>query len=178
MFVNAYLKQVFDNKTSRMPSHQVQVLRTILQLNDVLTGTERIINTPLPLAYSIVIGQITWAYILLLPFQLFSKLGWGTIPGTLFIAYVILGVAEIGREIENPFGYDKNDLPLDAFCDHIRRDIDILMSRAPPDFSSIVNSGDNKLLSPLSGQLGGDAWADRSTQEIRAALAGKPRLGY
>lgn len=30
-----------------------------MAMNDVLTGTERVLNTPLPIAYRIAIGQIT-----------------------------------------------------------------------------------------------------------------------
>ena len=67
-------------------------------------------------------------YILLLPFQLYKLLGYITIPASVFAAYIILGIALIGREIENPFGTDVNDLPLDAFCLQIRKDVDIIMS--------------------------------------------------
>jgi ion channel-forming bestrophin family protein len=30
------------------------------------------------------------------------------------VAYAMFGIDEIGVEIEDPFGYDPNDLPLDA----------------------------------------------------------------
>jgi putative membrane protein len=52
-------------------------------MNDVLAGTERVLSTPLPLAYRIAISQITWVYVLVLPFQLYGELGWITIPGTI-----------------------------------------------------------------------------------------------
>ena len=55
-----------------------------------------------------------------------------TIPGTLFATYIILGIALIGREIENPFGDDVNDLPLDSFCQDICRDIDVITSKRAP----------------------------------------------
>ena len=75
-------------------------------LTDILTGVERVVNTPLPIAYSIAISQITWAYVLALPFQLYKVLGWITIPGTVVAGYIILGLATIGRELEDPFGHD------------------------------------------------------------------------
>ena len=50
-------------------------------LNEVLTETERVRDTPLPEAYVIAISQIAWIYILVLPFQLIGTLGWITIPG-------------------------------------------------------------------------------------------------
>lgn len=52
-------------------------------LNEVATGTERVLDTPLPIAYTIAISQIAWIYVLVLPFQLYTTLQWVTIPGSL-----------------------------------------------------------------------------------------------
>ena len=112
------------------PTYQGSIAANIASMNEVLAGTERVLNTPLPIAYSIAISQITWVYVLVLPFQLFDSLKWITIPGSMVAAYIILGIAAIGREIENPFGLDANDLPLDAFCLQIAREIDVIRSRA------------------------------------------------
>ena len=42
----------------------------------------------------------------------------------LFSFIVSVLYEEIGLEIENPFGYDPNDLPLDAICNTIKYDIE------------------------------------------------------
>lgn len=55
----------------------------LCSLNEVLTGTERVLDTPLPVAYSISIAQIAWIYVLVLPFQLYPALEWITIPGSI-----------------------------------------------------------------------------------------------
>lgn len=55
----------------------------IASLNEVLTGTERVLDTPLPAAYSIAIAQISWIYVVLLPFQLYKFLHWTTIPASM-----------------------------------------------------------------------------------------------
>lgn len=81
-----------------------QLLGCLATMTDVLTQSERVLNTPLPEAYTIAFSQITLMYILTLPFQLVGPLGWIAIPGTLAGAYIILGLATIGHEIENPFG--------------------------------------------------------------------------
>jgi predicted membrane chloride channel (bestrophin family) len=52
-------------------------------LNEILTGTERVLDTPLPAAYSIAISQISWVYVMLLPFQLYNFLHWTTIPASI-----------------------------------------------------------------------------------------------
>ncbi|KAF2465294.1 UPF0187-domain-containing protein [Lindgomyces ingoldianus] len=173
--LSAYMKTIYDNGTFKVSIYQTQSLNALTTMNDVLTGTDRILNTPLPIAYSIAIGQITWVYILLLPFQLFKSLGWVTIPASMFSAYIILGIALIGREIENPFGVDVNDLPLDSFCNQIRQDIDVIISRPPPETDDFVNQEDNMLLHPLS-HLGYASWDGKSVQEIRDALKAKPDL--
>ena len=175
--LSAYMKTLYDNGTFKVSIYQTQSLNALTTFNDVLVGTDRILNTPLPIAYSIAISQITWVYILLLPFQLYKLLGYITIPASVFAAYIILGIALIGREIENPFGDDVNDLPLDAFCEQIRKDVDIIMSRPAPSVEEVVMHPDNMLLYPLS-EMGSEGWAAKSVAEIRDALASKPGLHF
>jgi hypothetical protein len=145
-------------------------------LTEIQTGTERVLNTPLPEAYSIVISQITWIYVLALPFQLYKSLSWVTIPGSLLAAYIILGIAAIGKEIENPFGHDVNDLPLDSFCNELSEELDILMSKPAPTLESFVQRKENLLFWPLSGS-GWESWNGRSVGEIRDALGARVKVG-
>jgi predicted membrane chloride channel (bestrophin family) len=175
--LSAYLKTIYTNETLTLSIYQTQSMNAVMTMNDVLTGTERILNTPLPLAYSIAISQITWTYILLLPFQLYPQLGWVTIPASVFAAYIILGLAYIGAEIENPFGEDVNDLPLDLFCAQIRKDVDTIMSRPAPKTEMFVEHEGNMLLYPLSRQ-GYGFWAGKEVGEIREALMAKPEVAF
>lgn len=141
-------------------------------LNEVLTGTERVLDTPLPTAYSIAISQIAWVYVLVLPFQLYNALNWITIPASLVASYIILGLATIGSEIENPFGHDVNDLPLDTYCRQIAVELDIITATPAPKVDDFMARPDNLVLFPLS-QNGYTEWKDRSTEDIRAALRTK-----
>lgn len=148
-----------------------------MQLNEVLVGVERVLQTPLPIAYSIAISQITWVYVMMLPFQLWDDLRWVTIPGCIFAAYIILGIAAIGREIENPFGMDVNDLPLEAYCEELECDLDYTMSNPAPKVggpSSFMRSAQNQVLWPLS-QKSFDDWMRRGKQDIRDALMTKTK---
>jgi hypothetical protein len=144
-------------------------------LNDVLTGTERVLNTPLPVAYSIAISQITWVYVFLLPFQLVSGLGWITIPATVAAAYIILGILFIGREIENPFGVDVNDLPLESFCAQIASELDVLASKTKHRNAEWVENMENRVLWPLSSS-GWHVWMHRGTERVRQAVKTKTEL--
>lgn len=67
---------IAEGRLKGAPIYQMQCINSLQTLNDVMTGCDRILNTPLPLAYSICIAQITYTYIILLPFQIYAKLGW------------------------------------------------------------------------------------------------------
>lgn len=88
-------------------------------LVDCLGGCERIVQTPLPFAYVVHLRRALLLYCGTLPFVLVEALGVYTIPATLLVAYVLLGIEEIGVEIESPFGDAPNDLPLDRICSSI-----------------------------------------------------------
>ena len=70
-------------------------------------------------------------YCLLLPFQLVNDIGWWTGAIVGLISFTLFGIEEIGVEIENPFGYDFNDLPLDAICGTMLRNIKDLIAFSP-----------------------------------------------
>lgn len=167
-----YLEVVIQNKTLSVGGHQGQYLTQLGSLAEVLTGTERVVSTPLPVAYSISIAQITWAWVTVLPFQLVQPLGWATIPGAMAGAYMVLGLAQIGHELEDPFGHDVNDLPLDHYCQEIANDIDALTSAPPPDCERWLVARDAHVLHPVN-PAGYKYWAQRSMPEIRAALRAK-----
>ncbi|KAJ7482182.1 Bestrophin, RFP-TM, chloride channel-domain-containing protein [Mycena galericulata] len=93
-----------------------------------LATLEHILTTPLPFVYSVHISTV-WLYLFLLPFQLVNDFHWHTVPAVCVGAFIYLGFVSAGEEIEQPFGYDENDLDLDMFCqDIIREDIESLKS--------------------------------------------------
>lgn len=98
-------------------------------LVDYLGSCERIHRTPMPFAYMVHVRRVLLIYCYSLPLALVRDYDWWTIPATLFVAFVMLGIEEIGVEIENPFGNDDNDLPLEAFCETIRRNVEEMAGR-------------------------------------------------
>ncbi|AFZ12717.1 hypothetical protein Cri9333_1832 [Crinalium epipsammum PCC 9333] len=124
-----YLQQQYQRGNAVLHySHVVFLQTTVKSMMESLGHCERILRTPLPLAYSIHLKQLLLIYCLLLPFQLVKDLGWGTGIFVGLISFTLLGIEEIGLEIENPFGYDPNDLPLDTICDTIKYDIEEFIS--------------------------------------------------
>ncbi|CDM29465.1 hypothetical protein DTO013E5_5199 [Penicillium roqueforti] len=170
--LSAYMDSCVVNGTLVSTLHQGQAIAMVATLNEILTGTERVLDTPLPTAYSIAIAQISWIYILVLPFQLYNALEWMTIPASIVAAYIILGLATIGSEIENPFGQDVNDLPLDTYCRQIALEMDIMTAVPRPNVDDFMSRAENLVLFPLS-QLGYPEWKERSVDDIRSALRAK-----
>ncbi|KAF9580631.1 hypothetical protein BGW38_002649, partial [Lunasporangiospora selenospora] len=104
------------------------MLSSINSMVDIFTNMERIVFTPIPLAYSIHLRQVVYLYCLALPFTFIDSLKWGTIPLMALVSFTLFGMEGIGREIENPFGKDSNDLHMDEFCQDLKRELDYIVN--------------------------------------------------
>jgi putative membrane protein len=51
----------------------------------------------------------------------------------MILNFIFFGIEEIGVEIEDPFGEDDNDLPLERFCETIERNLMALAQQPIPD---------------------------------------------
>jgi len=92
-------------------------------LVDIIGSCERIHKTPLPFAYVVHLRRALVLYCATLPVALVSSFGWATVPIVFGLTYVMLGIEEIGVEIEDPFGGDDNDLPLEQITDGIQNSV-------------------------------------------------------
>ncbi|WP_432714783.1 bestrophin family protein [Pedobacter sp.] len=108
-------------REGKMSAQQLVLLNEDLnQFTNVCGGCERIRNTPIPFSYSTFIKKFVFFYVATLPFGLVLSLGYYMVPIIPFILYVLASLELIAEEIENPFGYDANDLPLDDICTNIK----------------------------------------------------------
>ncbi|WP_138505060.1 bestrophin family protein [Nostoc sp. PA-18-2419] len=129
-WIGDYLQQQYNRNC--INSYQLTAMQELLNnLVDNLGACERILKTPMPLAYAIHLKQLLILYCLLLPFQIVDSLGWWTGLVAALVGFTVFGIEAIGFEIENPFGYDANDLPLDAICNTMKCNIDDLTSLTP-----------------------------------------------
>ena len=134
LLIGEYLQEQFERDC--INSYQLTAMLKLLDaMVNVLGGCERILKTPIPVAYSIHLKQLLLIYCLTLPFQLVTELAWWTAPIVSVISFTVFGIEQIGIEIENPFGHDANDLPLESICQTIRINIEELIN-----FISIQNS--------------------------------------
>jgi ion channel-forming bestrophin family protein len=112
--------------------HQLNFIQQLINLLvDSLGGCERILRTPIPFAYAIHLKQLLLLYCVLLSFLLANSLQLATAPVVALISFTLFGIEEIGIEIENPFGHDPNDLPLDTICQNISNNVEELISQTP-----------------------------------------------
>jgi putative membrane protein len=120
-----------------------QLNQHVHELSLVHTGCDRIATTPIPFAYSVLLNRTVYGFCLLLPFSLGAMLGLATPLLVGLLAYTFLGLDALSSEIEEPFGTQSNDLPLDAMVRNI--EIDLLSSLGRPTPPPIQAQHDNLL---------------------------------
>ena len=133
-WIGDYLQLQYQR--DRIEVHQLAEMHSLLNgLVDCLGACERILKTPMPLAYAIHLKQLILLYCLSLPFQMVGNLEWWTPPVVALISFTLFGIEAIGIEIENPFGRDPNDLPLDSICETMLKNIQDLAHLTPSTHS-------------------------------------------
>ena len=105
------------------PEELITLNNEMQSFSDVCGACERIKNTPIPYSYSAFIKKFIFIYVMTLPFGFAFNLGYYAIPVVAFIFYVLASLELIAEEIEDPFGKDNNDLPMQMISDNIRRNV-------------------------------------------------------
>ncbi|MCX7567748.1 bestrophin family ion channel [Sulfitobacter sp. F26169L] len=118
---------------------QMTISQTLSKLALAQAGCERIVTTPLPFVYSLLVRRTTYLYCWLLPFALIETTGWFAPVFAAVVAYVFFGLQAVTNELESPFRNVQNGLPLDAMCRTIEISIAEALDQTPPDASSPVN---------------------------------------
>jgi len=152
------------------------LLNALNSLIEALTGLERILTTPIPFSYSMHLWTVTVVYCFFLPFQLWQSLRYVTIPGTIIASFIFFGFLVAGEEIENPFGYDKNDLDLDHFTNGIiRKELTAISATPVPDPKDWVFSPSNNRIFNAhirsAERVTPEEWVQRGQGSLRAALS-------
>lgn len=119
------LKRAYQlNTQSRLSTEQLLSINAELtSFTDICGACERIKNTPIPFNYGIFIKKFIFFFIMTLPLSWSFDLHYYIIPIIGFVLYVLASIELIAEEIENPFGFDANDLPLDQICANIRKHV-------------------------------------------------------
>lgn len=99
----------------------------MMSFTDICGACERIKNTPIPYSYSAFIKKFIFFYVMTLPFGYVFSLGYYSIPVVIFIFYVLASLELIAEEIEDPFGFDANDLPIEKIASNIKKHVEEIL---------------------------------------------------
>lgn len=89
-------------------------------LVDFHSGCERIARTPIPFAYAQHIKLFVTLWCFSVPFAIVDTMQSYTWVAAAILAFALFGIDEIGVEIEDPFGHDANDLPIDRIAQTVK----------------------------------------------------------
>ncbi|MBL8982860.1 MAG: hypothetical protein JNL26_11800, partial [Gemmatimonadetes bacterium] len=118
-----------DIQAGHLPREAIIALTPMVSvLDDVCGACERIRNTPIPFSYSSYVKQFVMLYALVMPFGLVREFGYGTVIASMFTFFATMGLELLATEIEEPFGTDRNDLPLDEIAQRIAGDTRYLLT--------------------------------------------------
>ncbi len=97
---------------------------------DICGGCERIARTPVVKSYRIFARQCILLFLLTLPWGIASDFGWWTVPLTIITSYFMIGMETVAEHVEEPFGFDEDDLDLEGLCSTIERSVDEIFTRS------------------------------------------------
>ena len=143
-FVEQYIKR-FHNKGAFHAPQASQMQVQLNTLTDAYGRMETIRLTSIPVAH-LYVGSFPWVngartddairihqkqvlalFGAVLPFALVEDMSWWAVPIVVLVMFTLYGIDGIGSQLEDPFGYDRNDIRMDAIVDDIRSEIMVLL---------------------------------------------------
>jgi putative membrane protein len=105
------------------------ISRNLNEFMDICGACERIKKTPIPYSYSLFIKKIIFIYMITMPFTFGQIIHYWAIPVVMIMFYAFASLELLSEEIEDPFGFDPNDLPTDEMSVRIKEGVrEILVS--------------------------------------------------
>jgi ion channel-forming bestrophin family protein len=128
-------------REGRITEQRLQLMdANLTALIDSWGGAQRIKNTPVPFAYAQHIKIFVMFFGFTVPFAIVDSLHWYTPVAAALLAFALFGIDEIGVEIEEPFGKDLNDLPMEKIGETIAKNVAEMIEAAehmPPQHMSL-----------------------------------------
>ncbi len=113
------VEELHRNKT--INGEQLIYLNTELQsFTDQIGACERIQNTPIPYSYSMFLKKVIFLYIFTMPIGFVAEFGYWASAIIPLVFYIFASIEVLAEEIEDPFGQDANDLPLNRMSNTVR----------------------------------------------------------
>ena len=125
--VEAYIKRYSDTGAFQAP----QASQLTAQLNTLVGAygaCETIRLTPIPVAHLIHQKQVLALFGCVLPFALVDEMGWWAVPIVVLVTFTLYGIDGIARQLEDPFGRDRNDIKVDGLVEDVREEVEGLVA--------------------------------------------------
>ena len=119
-----FKKLISLKKEGKISAEELFILNNeITEFTNISGACERIKNTPIPFAYSSFIKKFIVLYVVTLPIGLVFSMGYSVAIAVPFIFYVLASLELIAETIEEPFGSDLDDLPIEQITKNIEKHI-------------------------------------------------------
>ena len=120
--IETYIKRYTDTGAFSAP----QASQLTVQLNTLVgaySSAETIRLTGVPVAILIHQKQVLALFGCVLPFALVDEMGWWSVAMVSLVCFALYGIDGIARQLEDPFGYDKNDIKVDGLVEDVREEV-------------------------------------------------------
>jgi putative membrane protein len=115
-----YALSVAMDQLSIDEKRRVEMDKSVVLMGDACEACERIFSSPVPLVYTRHTARFLSAWLLLLPFGMWSAFSsglmqWALVPAAALVAVFLFGIDELAIQLEEPFSI----LPLEAMCEGV-----------------------------------------------------------
>ena len=131
-------KTIREGIKTESPEDQLVANASFFQLStalDAIANTvgacERVKNTPTPFGYVSALRGFLLLWLFTMPFTLIGTYGFVAVPAMALVGFLFLNLEMMAMEIEQPFGDDPDDLPLEEYCLGIERVCLDFLKRSP-----------------------------------------------
>merc|ERR1712072_154551 len=101
-------KLLFDRAMDYMQNN-------VSELMAAWMGMHKLATTPMPFPYVQMLYFLLYFYMYTVGIPLAGSYGWVGVIVCCVLAFALFGINAIGQELEDPFGNDANDLPIEFF---------------------------------------------------------------
>jgi len=105
------------------------------KLMDICGACERIAKTPMVRSYRIFARQCIFLFLFTLPWGLVQDFMWWTLPLTIVVSYFMVGMEVVAEHVEEPFGFDEDDLDLEGMSQTIANSVEEIFYNSRREFS-------------------------------------------
>lgn len=125
--INSLMYQKIKELNSRKiisPEEFIILDKNLNAFMDSCGACERIKNTPIPFSYSLFLKKFIFVYVITLPLAFVTTFGYFSALIATYVFYVLVSMEVLAEEIEDPFGTDDNDLPVDELSIKIKNSVE------------------------------------------------------